>query len=108
MPLTRDHYDVWVNRDGRDIVDGMAPDYTVAVTTGDQMRGELELNKLNMPSMREAPLNGTAVFIWAAMARLGYTDKVCPEFLAVELAEFNPVKRDVPVDPTTAGPGAPA
>lgn len=107
MPLTRATYDVWHNTENGPPLDGAEPDFTVTITTGDQMRGERELIGMGQ-NMREASLTATAAFIWSALARQQLTDKPFPEWLHTELAEYNPAKLGAPVDPTTAGATGPA
>lgn len=92
--LTRPVYEVWLNP-----VDVNADPLLVEVTSGDQMRAELEANKLGLPPLRDAPLNATGVWIWAAMARLGLTEAKSAQFLATELGEWRPQ-----VDPQTGEP----
>lgn len=108
--LTRPSYEVWITP----VELGTDPDHVIEVTTGDQMRGELEAAKMGLPKLQDAPLNATAVWIWCAMARLGLTELRCPQFLATELGEWRPVDDEhgeallTPVDPTKADPSASA
>lgn len=110
MKLTRPSYEVWI----QPVTDLETPDHVVQVTTGDQMRAELEARRLQLPPSQEAPMNATALWIWAAMAREGLTQVKAGPFLASELGEFQPVKDAggepvlEAVDPTTAEPSGSA
>lgn len=97
--LTRPSYQVWLNP----VTDLETPDFTVAITTGDQMRAELESRRIGLPGPAEAPLNSTAVWIWCAMVREGHTQAKCQAFLATELGEWQPAP-PTEVDPTPAEP----
>lgn len=113
MSLTRLTYDVWVPQDGRELTADTPPDHRVIVTTGDQMRAELEAGRLKLPPMRQAPVNSTCLWVWAALARQGATELTAAAFMA-DPPEFEPVKgadgmpEAVDVDPTLAGPGVSA
>jgi hypothetical protein len=106
MALQRPTYLVEVLPDP-DATEGVV--YTVKVTYGDQMRAELEANK-NMVTLKDAPFALTGLWVWAAMARQGWTDKRWQEFSPL-LAVVQSVKApDVPegeadpsLDPTRPG-----
>jgi hypothetical protein len=107
--LTRPTYEVWLNP-----VDEEADPLIVQVTSGDQMRAELECKRLGLPPLSEAPLNATAVWIWSAMVRDGLTEAKAPQFLAQELGEWRPLRDasgdavNPEVDPTKADPSGSA
>ena len=111
MPLTRLTYDIWLNTPGRELTTDTPPDHTVLVNSGDQLRAELEAKRLGIPPMREAPLNATALWIWAAMARQGLTELPAVAFMA-DVPEFEPVRdaagepQATEVDPTKLAAGA--
>lgn len=108
MPLTRPKLEVWLDLPD-DAPDDTPPDHVVTISSGDQLRAELEAKRLGLPSLSEAPLNSTALWLWAAMARQGLTQLKAGEFMA-NLPEFEPVKRPdgtaevEQVDPTRAAP----
>jgi hypothetical protein len=103
MPLKRPHYYVEY--------DPTAEPLTVAVTTGDMMRAELEAKRLSLPP--GANVNLTALWLWSALVRLGIEQRPAPEFMA-DPPEWDPVKDAngqpvmYAVDPTQAGAGTPA
>jgi hypothetical protein len=70
--------------------DPTAEPITVAVSSGDMMRGELEATKLRLPD--KAPFHTTALWLWSALVRAGLEDRKAAEFIA-DPPEFEPVKR---------------
>lgn len=101
MPLKMPRMEVWLNLPDRELTPDTPPDHVVTITTGDQLRGELEQGKLKLPGMEAAPMNASALWLWAAMARLQLTDLRAGAFLA-DPPEFAPVRELVQVDPTPA------
>lgn len=54
---------------------------SVEVTTGDQLRAELEAGQLGLPlEFTKAPTHHTALWLWAALSRMGYTDQKFKDF----------------------------
>lgn len=99
MPLKRSNYEVWLNIEGRELVNGLEPDHVVTVTHGDMLRAELEANKLRLPGHSEAPINAATLWVWAAMARLGLTQSDYRTWKRDELAELQALR-----DPATGTP----
>lgn len=107
MPLTRPCFDVWLNLPDRELTADSPPDFpAVTIMSGDQLRAELESKRLNLPPMREAPLNATTLWVWAALARMGLIGEQAGEFMA-NPPEFAPAATggDAQVDPTRAAGG---
>lgn len=107
MPLTRPCFDVWLNLPDRELTTDTPPDFTaVTIMSGDQLRAELEASRLMMPPLRDAPLNATALWLWAALVRLHHIDIPAGEFMA-NVPEWQPAAtgKDVTVDPTKAAGG---
>lgn len=100
-PLTNARFDVWLEQPEHPDAgpDGMVH-HQVLVRNGDQLRAELEANKIRLPGLKQAPLHATSLWIWAACARLGVTEAVASEFITTELVAYRPVEGVVPVDPT--------
>lgn len=79
--------------------------HQVLVRNGDQLRAELEANKLRLPIIKDAPLHATSLWLWAACARLGLTDANSQDFIATELVSYQPVKGgEEPVSPLDQPP----
>lgn len=117
MPLTRQRYRVYLNPTAEDPADAAAGhvEHEVEITHGDHLRGELEAAKQGLPSVKDAPMNHTTVWIWCAMVRLGlYAGPFLP-FKLQDLAGIEPVRDEdtgdpavVDVDPTHAAAGTPS
>lgn len=83
---------------------------TVGVRTGDQLLAELEAGQLGLPlTFSQAPTHHTALWLWAALTRMGYTDErfkaFQPRLLTVARLDDDDDEEGVTVDPT--GPGQP-
>ena len=107
--LTRTSYDVYLTP-----TDGAEPlVHRVEITHGDHLRGEFEANKQSLPSVKEAPMNHTTVWVWCALVRTGlytldyrtFKDTV----LGLEPVRDAAGELETPVDPTepVAGTGSP-
>lgn len=110
MPLSRACFDVWMNDPDRELTPDTPPDFpAVTIMSGDQMRAELEQARMHMPGLREAPMNSTALWVWAALVRLHLIDIPAGEFM-VNPPEWQPAGAtgSADVDPTTAAAGATA
>ena len=108
MPLKRPCFDVWMNDDPSRVMDATTPPDFEAVTimSGDQLRAELEASRLMLPGLSAAPMNATALWLWAALVRLHLIDMPAGEFMA-NPPEFQPAAQgaESTVDPTTAAAG---
>jgi len=82
-------------------LDPNAEPVTVVVSSGDMLRAELEAKRLKVEGM---PLHTTALWLWSALVRAELEDRRAGEFIA-EPPEFEPVKREVAVDPTSPESG---
>jgi len=85
----------------------------IEVTHGDQLRGELEAGKHGLPSMKDAPLNHTTVWVWCALTRLGKYRAPYALFSTRDLHGFDNVKDEntgeplaIDVPPTTDPSGS--
>ena len=106
MPLKRPKFEVWTSELPDDAPADTPPDHVVLVTSGDQLRAELEAKRIKLPGLEEAPLNTAGLWVWASMARQGLTQLKAGEFMA-NPPEFQPIKGsggDDEVDPTRAAP----
>lgn len=78
---------------------------TVAIGSGDQLRAELEQQRLNLPA--KAAMHLTTLWIWAALVRMGLEDRKAAAFIA-DPPEWDVLKDEsgeavlTPVDPTRA------
>lgn len=87
-----------------------ATEHTVQVLTGDQLRAELEAGQLGLPlEFKQAPTHHTALWLWAALSRMGVTDAKFKDFQPRLLLVKSLQDQAVAVDPTqpappTAGP----
>lgn len=107
MPLIRPTFDVWLNLPDRELAADTPPDFpAVVIMSGDQLRAELEAPRLAMPPLREAPMNATALWVWAALVRLHLIETPAGEFMASP-PEWQPAG-EATVDPTRAAAGATA
>jgi hypothetical protein len=104
--LTHTMFHVWLDQPDHDEADSHGLLHReVLVRNGDQLRAELEASKLRLPHIKVAPLHATSLWLWAACARLGYTDSGAQDFMATELVSYRPVAEgDEPVDPTDQTP----
>jgi hypothetical protein len=100
--LNASRFHVWLDQPDHPEADPDGVVYReVLVRSGDQLRAELEQNKLRLPGLKEAPLHATALWIWGACARLGYTEATAQPFITTELVSYRPLDQGVvPVDPT--------
>lgn len=65
----------------------------VRINGGDQLRAELEARRHNLGSPKETPMHLTALWLWAALVRMGvYGDKFAAFKLA--LINYDPDKPD--------------
>lgn len=110
--LKRERFHVWIVPPGTD-VDGMDDDqlgdaathHVVAVTSGDQLRAELEAGRQRV-ELKGNPFHATALWLWAAAVRMGVYERKFGDF-RTECVSWEPVERDPdrngePVDPTGA------
>lgn len=99
MPLHRPSYLVELTPDTEPI--------TVVVSSGDQLRAELEQQRLHLPE--RAPMHTTVLWLWSALVRAGLEDRKAGAFIA-DPPEWTPVNRPDgspvldEVDPTGAEP----
>jgi hypothetical protein len=102
--LKNARYDVWLEQpDHADADDDGIRHVEVVIRNGDQLRAELEANKLRLPRLTEAPLHATSLWVWAVCARTGETQSPAAEFIHKELVNYQPAG-DVDVDPTGLPP----
>lgn len=86
-------------------------EHTVAVLLGDQLRAELEAPRHAIPvAFEAAPAHHTALWLWAALTRLGVADTGFREFrdrmqLVGRVTDDEPVADGVVPDPTQPAPG---
>lgn len=75
----------------------------VRIRGGDQLRAELEAKRQNLGSPKDSPMHLTALWLWAALVRMGvYSDKFAAFKLA--LVNYDPDKpEDDPDDGDDAG-----
>jgi hypothetical protein len=104
--LTRSTFHVWLQPEG-----ATEPAvHRVMVRNGDQLRAELEANRLRLPGLKDAPLHATSLWIWAACAREGLTQAKALDFIGTELVAYRPVEEEPkggsPVDPTEEPSGS--
>lgn len=108
--LTRSRFHVWLEQP-----DPQAPAANpvtrvveVLVRNGDQLRAELEANRLRLPGLKDAPLHATSLWLWAACAREGLTQAKALDFISTELVGYRPVEGQeaTPVDPTEEPSGS--
>lgn len=109
MALHRPRYRVHLNNP-EDVTTPL--EHELEVTYGDQLRGELEASKLGLPSIKDAPQNNVAVWVWCALVRLGLYKGQSQQFRTADLLDLEPLDKpgEVPtVDPTPpAASDAPA
>lgn len=104
--LTASRFNIWLDQPTHPDADPAGfVHHEVLVRSGDQLRAELEQTKLRLPGLKAAPLHATALWIWAACARLALTDTPALEFITTELVSYRPVEGgDETVDPTDPPP----
>jgi len=104
--LTHTTFHVWLDQPAHEDADSHGLRHLeVLVRNGDQLRAELEANKLRIPHIKQAPLHATSLWLWAACARLGYTDSGAQDFISTELVNYKPLEQEAePVDPTAPRP----
>lgn len=98
--LKRPAYFVWMTPDGADpdaVEDDDLELEHVVVNHGDQLRAELEANKLGLAKAGTGtPMHLTALWIWAALVRTGRFDEKFQEF-KVRCISYEPDRdRDQP------------
>jgi len=93
--LTRPKYAVLMD------VDGTETEHIVAVTHGDQIRGEATARTRRLPSLNDAPYEHASIWVWHAMTRQGLTDLRYPEWTDAVL-DVERLNDEQPVDPTEA------
>lgn len=113
MPLQRPKYRVYLNPPA-DAESAEPIEHEVEITHGDNLRGELEANKHGLPSVKDAPMNHTTVWLWCALVRLGLYAHDYRQFKLQDLAGIEPVRDEAgeqattDVPPTTAAADTPS
>jgi hypothetical protein len=106
--LKRPAYHVWVVPDGADpdtVEDDALELHHVIVNHGDQLRAELEANKLGLAKAGTAtPMHLTALWIWAALVRTGRFDDKFQAFKSRCIAYDPDRDRDQPHTDDDADP----
>src|SRR5688572_11476285 len=83
-----------------------ATEHTVQVYTGDQLRAELEAGQLKLPlKFDQAPTHHTALWLWAALTRMGVTDQKFKDFQPRLLLVASVKDPGAGPDPTQPDPG---
>lgn len=109
--LTRPTFHVWLAPEGTDQSEDLPADqlthHRVMVSSGDQLRAELEAGQRKLPKGgRDTPMHLTVLWLWASMVRTGRFSGGSREFQALcvsydpERDEAGELAEAEPVDPT--------